>query len=121
MMQFMLSHPILLFVCIIITAMFVIPIALLTIFVAINVAITFSSFVIIEGETHDFIILCNHYSLQNSKASLFFFSIISNNWIDYTRLHYVFYCNNHSYGRGITDSIVLCYIFFLQDSQKQVI
>ncbi|XP_058799215.1 uncharacterized protein LOC131668796 [Phymastichus coffea] len=47
-MQFMLSHPLLLLICIIVIAMFAIPIALLITFVVINVAITFSSFMIIE-------------------------------------------------------------------------
>lgn len=50
MMKFMLANPIILVGFIIVTAVFVIPILLFTFFAIINVAIAFTSFIIIQGK-----------------------------------------------------------------------
>ncbi|OXU20235.1 hypothetical protein TSAR_016948 [Trichomalopsis sarcophagae] len=52
MMKYLLSHPLLLAGFIIVVATLVIPIFLFTIFAIINVAIAFTSFIIIEGNHH---------------------------------------------------------------------
>lgn len=50
MMKYMLANPIMLVGFIIVTAIFIVPILLFTFFAIINVAIAFTSFIIIQGK-----------------------------------------------------------------------